>query len=173
MGAYKPELNAFFANTVAATQATNDPGLRSKGQKVHYLRTMNPINPENLAVYPRRLGTNRPNPYPFPGHFLLYGNLSNGTGAPPQFETRHCSNGVPTIANDTVLNPLSGLPLIGKALTDNIRKFAYGVGGSTPAPPCVQQGPYGPGSNPPSARQGDYPHVEAAASGSSTRRRAK
>jgi hypothetical protein len=30
---------------------------------VHYLRTTNPLNPENLAVYPRRLGTNRPNAY--------------------------------------------------------------------------------------------------------------
>ena len=36
---------------------------------MHYLRTTNPLNPENLAVYPTRLPTNRPNPYTLPGHF--------------------------------------------------------------------------------------------------------
>ena len=35
----------------------------------HYLRTTNPLNPENLAVYPRRIGTNRPNAYTKPGIF--------------------------------------------------------------------------------------------------------
>ena len=60
IGLYKRELNAFFANVVAATQA------RSTATRVHYLRTTNPLNPENLAVYPRRIGTNRPNPYVSP-----------------------------------------------------------------------------------------------------------
>src|SRR4051812_28506581 len=55
LGLYKRELTSFFANTVAATQA-KDPGT-----SLHYLRTTNPLNPENLAVYPRRLPTNRPN----------------------------------------------------------------------------------------------------------------
>ena len=36
---------------------------------MHYLRTTNPVNPENLAVYPVRIGTNRPNPYTFPDAF--------------------------------------------------------------------------------------------------------
>ena len=44
----------FLANTPAATQASDSGG--------HYLRTTNPLNAENLAVYPRRVGTNRPNP---------------------------------------------------------------------------------------------------------------
>ncbi len=57
VGLYKPELTAFFANTVAATQASEP------GTAVHYLRTTNPLNPENLAVYPRRVGSNRPNAY--------------------------------------------------------------------------------------------------------------
>jgi len=38
------ELTAFFANTAAATQAF-DPGTR-----LHYLRTTNPTNLENLAL---------------------------------------------------------------------------------------------------------------------------
>ena len=42
-GSTSRELNAFFANTVAATQA------RSTSTRVHYLRTTNPFNPENLA----------------------------------------------------------------------------------------------------------------------------
>ena len=63
LGAYKGELTAFFANTAAATQAF-DPGTR-----LHYLRTTNPLNPENLAAYPRRLGSNRPNPYQLPGGY--------------------------------------------------------------------------------------------------------
>ena len=65
LGLYKRELTAFFANTVAATQATT---VSDKGP-LHYLRTTNPLNPENLAVYPTRLPTNRPNPYTLPGHF--------------------------------------------------------------------------------------------------------
>ena len=65
IGLYKRELTAFFANTVAATQATTV----ASGRQLHYLRTTNPFNPENLAVYPRRLGTNRPNAYTEPGAF--------------------------------------------------------------------------------------------------------
>src|SRR6185437_10255336 len=67
IGRYKHELNTFFANTVAATQATDNPGTGAK--KVHYLRTSNPVNPETLSLYPRRLGSNRPNPYQFPEAF--------------------------------------------------------------------------------------------------------
>src|SRR5215218_11081591 len=48
LGLYKRELTAFFANTPAATQAKDTSG-------VHYLRTTNPLNAENLAVYPRRV----------------------------------------------------------------------------------------------------------------------
>jgi phospholipid/cholesterol/gamma-HCH transport system substrate-binding protein len=169
LGAYKPEINAFFANTVAVTQASNIPPY-SKGVKVHYLRTMNPFNLENLAVYPRRIGTNRPNPYTLPGHYNLFKDLLAGTGAPPQYETRHCKNGVPAQIDTAVLNPLSGIPLIGKTLGDNIRKFAYGAGGSEPAPPCIQQAPYGPNTTPASATQGLYPHVAAAASGSARKK---
>ena len=56
---------------MATTQATTQEG----NARVHYLRTSNPANPENLAVYPRRLPTNRPNPYEFPDAFK---NLAAG-----------------------------------------------------------------------------------------------
>src|SRR3954447_25099451 len=91
IGQYKPELGSFFANSVAATQA-KDPGTT-----LHYLRTSNPLNPENLAVYPNRLPTNRPNPYRLPGGFSSE-NINNGL---PVYENRQCNaaNLVPTLTN--------------------------------------------------------------------------
>ena len=72
-----------------STQATTG---RSARTRVHYLRTINPSNPENLAVYPRRIGTNRPNPYQFPGAFD-----GARVRAAAVYETRHCGRGVPTL----------------------------------------------------------------------------
>src|SRR5215216_897012 len=107
LGLYKRELTSFFANAVAATQA------RSASTRVHHLRTTNPFNPENLAVYPRRIGTNRPNAYAKPGNFA---QLQQGM---PVFENRHCANGVPGVANNADVLPqivpttpaLPGLPV--------------------------------------------------------------
>ncbi len=90
LGFFRRDLTAFFANTVAATQASTV----SRTGPLHYLRSTNPFNPENLAVYPRRLPTNRPNPYTLPGHF---DQLRSGL---PAYETRHCGRGgFPTIVN--------------------------------------------------------------------------
>jgi phospholipid/cholesterol/gamma-HCH transport system substrate-binding protein len=151
VGEYKPELNAFFSNTVAATQATDNPAGTTSA--VHYLRTTNPFNPESLAVYPNRIGTNRPNPYQMPG---VFANLAAGL---PSYETRQCRNGVPTLGTGL-------LNLIPTQLRDQIIHFAYAGGGQVPAPPCTQQGPY---------HQGgvitQYPHIVAAASGNAASRR--
>src|SRR3954454_8473653 len=91
IGRYKPELTSFFANASSATQA-KDPGTT-----LHYLRTSNPLNAENLAVYPNRLPTNRPNPYRLPGGFSSE-NINNGL---PVYENRQCNaaNLVPTLTN--------------------------------------------------------------------------
>ena len=97
LGLYKPELTAFLANTPAATQAKDASG-------VHYLRTTNPLNPENLAVYPRRIGTNRPNAYAKPGNFR---QLRQGL---PVFDNRACGSGVPNITNV----PLPPFPPVGR-----------------------------------------------------------
>jgi phospholipid/cholesterol/gamma-HCH transport system substrate-binding protein len=142
---YKPELTAFFANSVSATQASNSA-------KLHYLRTTNPFNPENLAVYPRRIGSNRPNAYAKSGNFK---QLRKGM---PVFENRHCSNGVPSVTNI----PLPPLPpavgdLIPADLLANIVQFAFnGTNGSGTAPPCRLQGPYDFGGE-----VTQYPHVRA------------
>jgi phospholipid/cholesterol/gamma-HCH transport system substrate-binding protein len=143
LGLYKRELTAFFANTVAGTQAKDSRG-------VHYLRTTNPLNPENLAVYPRRIGTNRPNAYTKPGNFT---QLSRGL---PVFDNRHCGAGVPSVTNV----PLPPLPpavgdLVPAALLQNIIQFAFaGQNGGGPAVPCRLQGRYDFGGE-----VTQYPHV--------------
>jgi phospholipid/cholesterol/gamma-HCH transport system substrate-binding protein len=167
LGLYKRELAAFFANTVAATQGTT---VSNKGP-LHYLRTTNPFNPENLAVYPRRMPTNRPNPYILPGHF---DQIRQGL---PQYETRHCNRGgVPTISNtpqpvtppalpelslpvpipspapDTdVVDGVFSLP---DQLVSDVARFAFPGGAQTPAPPCKQQGKFDI-----SGERTQYPHV--------------
>jgi virulence factor Mce-like protein len=149
LGQYKTELSSFFGNTVAATQAYTIP---KPGVQLHYLRTMNPMNPENFAVYPRRIGTNRPNPYAFPGNFK---ELPQGM---PAYETRQCGRGTPTIAN-----PL--LDVMPQDLQDRIQKFAFGASSATPAPPCKQQGKYTEGGE-----TTQFPHVKPS-TGATARRR--
>src|SRR3954447_16193627 len=89
IGLYKRELTSFFANAASATQA------RDPGTQLHYLRTSNPLNLENLAVYPRRLATNRPNPYRLPNGF---DEINQGLAV---YEDRQCSaaNLIPSITN--------------------------------------------------------------------------
>jgi phospholipid/cholesterol/gamma-HCH transport system substrate-binding protein len=168
LGLYKRELTAFFANTVAATQAKN-------AAQVHYLRTTNPLNPENLAVYPRRLGTNRPNAYMQP----------NGSDKLPSgmevFENRHCGRAIPVATNGATPAatpvPTPSLPvpiptivpappvdlsqaqaLIPNELLDRINKFAFANAppGSVPAPPCKLQPKFNFGGE-----TTQYPHVRA------------
>ncbi|MCW2985688.1 MAG: hypothetical protein JWR63_3258 [Conexibacter sp.] len=123
---YKNELTAFFANSSAATQAT--AAVSGSSEPAHYLRTSNPLNPEMLAQYPKRLTTNRTNAYPFPGDGL---NLKDGLMS---FETRQCSSGA-------TLSPTLGPAVDGvlsQTLRDGILKFALN-GGNVTAPPCRQQ----------------------------------
>jgi virulence factor Mce-like protein len=171
LGFYKRELNAFFSNTVAATQATT---VSPKGP-LHYLRTANPFNPENLAVYPKRLPSNRPTPYALPGHF---DQIRDGL---PQYETRHCGRGaLPSIVNTPqqiapaaplpdlslpvpipvpvpdVENVVNGTYQLPDKLFSDILRFAFPDGPPEgAAPPCKQQGKF--------PFQGEllqYPHVK-------------
>jgi phospholipid/cholesterol/gamma-HCH transport system substrate-binding protein len=170
LGFFKRELTAFFANTVAATQA------RSTSTQVHYLRTTNPLNPENLAVYPRRLGTNRPNAYMLPGGS---DNLARGLEV---FEDRHCGRATPVVSNQALPSvpavPTRALPvpvptivpstpplttaqlqaLIPNDLIDRINKFAFANSppGTVPAPPCRKQAKF-----PYAGELTQYPHNKA------------
>ena len=157
---------------MAATGATTV----ANGQQLHYLRTTNPFNPENLAVYPRRLGTNRPNAYTKPNAF---DKLATGLES---YETRQCGRPLPLLTNTpspvgTATLPDLSLPVTVPpsppwtegvvnglfSYTDqlfaDIQRFGFnGVTGRTgPAPPCRQQGPF--------TVQGEtsqYPHVKPA-----------
>ena len=87
---YKRELTAFFANVVAATQATTAVGDR----RVHYLRTTNPLNPEVLAAYPRRIGSNRAERLRAAGPV----RQAQVGSTVPVFENRQCGRGAPVIS---------------------------------------------------------------------------
>lgn len=141
---YKHEITAFFANDVAATQATS-LGADQKTQ-LHYLRTTNPFNPENLAIYPHRIASNRSNPYPYP---LLYSHMPLKV-----FGKYLCTtNPVPTILPSAVGD------LLPQSLLDLINQFAYdGAGSNIPAPPCDEQPPLGSLVG----QSGKYPHIELA-----------
>jgi hypothetical protein len=125
---------------VAATQAT------PAGSRTHYLRTTNPLNPENLAVYPRRLGTNRSNPYVLPNGF---DKLKQGLDT---FENRNCGRDVLT-ASQVVEGPGSVMP---KELLELVKRFAFPADESPTgaAPPCRLQPkfPFG-------GEETQYPHV--------------
>jgi phospholipid/cholesterol/gamma-HCH transport system substrate-binding protein len=147
VGLYKGELTSFLGNAVAATQATTS----ANGRLVHYLRTTNPLNPENLAVYPRRIGTNRPNAYAAPGTGAL---LAQGV---PSFETRHCATpGIP-ILTDEPPSPDAPPPL-NEAFFDQILRFGFPAGntGTGVAPACRQQAPFTV-----SGETSQYPQVRA------------
>jgi hypothetical protein len=175
LGTSKRELTSFFANASVATQAT-DPDTN-----LHYLRTTNPLNPENLAVYPKRLQTNRPNPYRLPNGF---DQLATGL---PVYEDRQCiaSNTLPSITNvpidvtNTVtstvsdatgglvtvppipqvpLSPAQAQALIPDSLLQQIQHYAFGDGAapSALAPACKKQGPFDFNGT-----KSQYPHVNA------------
>jgi virulence factor Mce-like protein len=139
LGLYKREITQFFGNDAASTQAVDRP-IGAKAP-VHYLRTANPLNPENLAAYPNRISTNRSNPYVRPGGYATYPLKVFGkylcTTAP-----------VPTLVDPSSLP--AGLPplpsdlsqLLPTQLRDAINQFAF-ANGTVPAPPCDEQAPLG------------------------------
>jgi virulence factor Mce-like protein len=121
---YRREIAAFFANSTATTQAT---ALNITSSKLlHYLRISNPVNPEVLTTYGRRLSSNRGNPYMAPGG---YTGLLHGLSV---FGGNLCtSNPQPTIG-----------PTISSSLAAILRSTFYTA---TPGgPPCQAQAPLGP-----------------------------
>ncbi len=143
---YLPELNGFVGNIVSATQATQSEG--ADGRLVHYLRTVSPFSPEGLATYPKRLATNRPNPYRVRGG---ENGLASGLAS---FETRQCASGP---------RPQPNLPPDLASIVGNLTPQAASLilqlafnndPANVPAPPCRAQGPI-PGFGT------DYPHVVA------------
>jgi phospholipid/cholesterol/gamma-HCH transport system substrate-binding protein len=132
LGLYRREIAAFFANDAAATQAVGSGFGTSR--PVHYLRVMNPMNPEIMTGYPTRLGTSRSNPYTEPG---AYDRLSRGQPLPVLGSYLCTSN--PTPASPPPNAYLS------ERLAAEIQKFVFGVGTDNVgrAPPCIEQAPLG------------------------------
>ncbi len=160
LGLYKREIVSFFGLDAASTQAVDQTaGSRSP---VHYLRTANPLNPENLAAYPRRLPSNRSNPYTEPGLYAKY--------PIKVFGTYLCTNGAQPVLQDpgtstlpgpiAELGPMLEVPvsqLLPEELRNQIQEFA-GLSTGVAAPPCVEQAPLGRFLDQP----GKYPQLKAA-----------
>ena len=142
VGLYRRELAAFFANASAALQA-RDPSPVSDGP-LNYLRTTNPLNPEVLAAYPRRIASNRANPYTEPGG---YSQLARGL---PTFGGYLCANAGP----DPVLAPVD--PNLEPELREIVEEFVFTRDNRGRAPPCREQGPLGRVVDQP----GTYPRLQ-------------
>jgi hypothetical protein len=146
LGIYKHEIAAFFPQGAAAGNATDRPP--GSPQPIHYLRTANPINPENLAAYPKRIQSNRSNPYVEP---LGYKNFPLKV-----FGTYTCTNNqIPTLAKPSDI-PAPILALLPPDELSLIQTYAFANG--VPAPPCVEQAPNGRLLGQP----GKYAHVTKA-----------
>jgi phospholipid/cholesterol/gamma-HCH transport system substrate-binding protein len=162
LGIYKREIAAFFANDSSATQATDRPP-GAGGKTVHYLRTANPLNPENLAAYPRRIATNRSNPYVAPGTSTdkpvkVFGTYLCGTAAIPPLAPPGSTPAPPIQLPGLPVPPIDPNPITDQLpaqLRDLIQEFAY-LNGNPVAPPCVEQAPLGNQIG----QSGKYPHVE-------------
>jgi virulence factor Mce-like protein len=121
---YRREIAAFFANATAATQATSQNITQTA--LLHYVRISNPVNPETLTSYARRLSSNRGNPYMAPGG---YSQLLNGLSV---FGSYLCTNNPQPGISSTI--PASLI-----AILQNVY-FTKSPGG----PPCKGQAPLGP-----------------------------
>ena len=137
-GEYVRELQAFFANIAASTQASVEDGNFSttsktvKTPKIHYLMTMAALSPESLATYQNKVGTNRSNAYPLEG---TYSQLANGL---PVFSLNGCGGSAPAVsgpANETITEET--IKQLQEFKVANVPGAPNDVG----APACKQQGP--------------------------------
>jgi phospholipid/cholesterol/gamma-HCH transport system substrate-binding protein len=138
---YRHEVTAFLGNVAATTNADNDEG----AGPLTYIRTMAPFNPEMLAAYPRRLASNRTNPYIEPEG---YRKLPSGLES---FETAQCSGGINAILDPNTPNdpdfqarfPFAADPAADAAdLFARMQQFIFnGTGQSNdiPRPGCTKQ----------------------------------
>jgi phospholipid/cholesterol/gamma-HCH transport system substrate-binding protein len=135
---YRREIAAFFANSTTTTQAT---ALNiNQTHLLHYLRISNPVNPEVLTNYQKRLSSNRANPYMAPGG---YTNLLHGLFA---FGSYLCTP-----------NPL---PTIGPTIPANLMSILRDVyfTSDPSGPPCKAQAPLGTAATPLQHRS--FPHLQ-------------
>ncbi len=153
-GDYVRELQAFFANLTAASQAALGDGdveefcangakvsvpeechergsTFQSGPKLHYLTAMPQLSPESLAIYSSKVATNRSNAYPLPG---TYSSLASGL---PVFSTSGCSGEAPSVSGP-------GNEIVTEETIQQLQLFKVankpGSANDVPAPACSQQG---------------------------------
>jgi phospholipid/cholesterol/gamma-HCH transport system substrate-binding protein len=141
LGEYVPELQSFFANITAATEGSEENSNIGphEGPKQHLLTAMQVLTPESLAIYPKRIGTNRADAYPHSG---VYGSLVSGL---PVFNSSTCANSAPTVSgpangivSEELLKELTHPPNAGESPLANEPETANKVA----APGCTQQAPF-------------------------------
>ena len=147
-GQYVPELQALFANVTAATEAHDKNADLSGNDIQHYLRALPTINPEGLAVYSSRIGTNRANPYLQPGAFRALGN-----GGLQVFSTAACAYSAPSVSGPA--NGAVAQSIIEQLIADRVANAPESPN-AVPAPACNKQGPFTW-----EGTQSQYPHVAA------------
>jgi hypothetical protein len=133
LGLYRREIASFFALDSASTQAVDRPP--GSSVPIHYLRTANPLNPENLAA------SNRSNPYVAPGGYAqlpikVFGTyLCTTAPIPTLFDPSGVVPGLPPLPTDVT-------DLLPAQVRDGVNQFALNSG-TVPAPPCEEQPPNG------------------------------
>ncbi|HEV7942331.1 MAG TPA: MlaD family protein [Solirubrobacteraceae bacterium] len=131
---YLPTVEAFFGNFAAASQGRVISSNVAVSAKPHYLRAMQHLGTESLAVFSSRIGINRSNAY---SHSGAFSSLASGL---PVFSGGNCANSAPTIegpANEYVTEEL-----INELIARKIGNAPGSTGNSVPAPPCTQQKPF-------------------------------
>jgi phospholipid/cholesterol/gamma-HCH transport system substrate-binding protein len=168
-GDYIPEVQAFFANLTAATEAHDKNADFGEGGPIqHYLRGLITVGPEALAVYNQRIGVNRANPY------FQTGGLSQIAGnALQSFSTAGCADSAPSIVEEegaavssTTIKQLIEDHVVNGQLEEHknakgetehkVAKNPTSTANEVPAPPCIQQSPFTW-----EGTTGLYPHVTA------------
>jgi phospholipid/cholesterol/gamma-HCH transport system substrate-binding protein len=135
LGQYVPELQALFANATAATLLHEKNTNIAGGPQQHELRAMQVLEPEGLAVYPQRIGTNRANPYPKPGAFR---SLASGLSV---FSSASCSNSAPSLSGPTN-EVITEEAVLKQLIEDHVVNNPESSTNEVPAPACNQQEPF-------------------------------
>jgi phospholipid/cholesterol/gamma-HCH transport system substrate-binding protein len=130
---YVPELQSLFANVTAASEAHDLNADNTAGPQQHYLRSMQVVSPQGLAVYNQRIGTDRGNPYFKPG---VFSSLASGL---PVFSNSTCANSAPAVSGPP--NATVTQSLIEQLIELHVAN-APEMPNSVPAPACLQQSPF-------------------------------
>jgi phospholipid/cholesterol/gamma-HCH transport system substrate-binding protein len=135
LGEYVPELQALFANFTAASEAhDNNSDVPGAGVQQHYLRSMQTLSPQSLAVYSQRIGTDRANPYAKPGAFSA---LGSGLQA---FSSSSCASSAPAVSGPPNATVSQGI--IEQLIELHIANAPESATNTVPAPACLQQSPF-------------------------------